>query len=165
MRHLLTNTLDRLAEHRWTIVSTEDDLPWFTTDDPVVRLNFRNASDYDFKAGWGVQKANIFLPLSPKHLLITQVGEKKTFQCGEVLPRHMSIMLRRMTAEHAHRYIFSPGKDPMILQYKPRVINAQAVKNETEQWQRWHEEQSNAERGLLSERSVDMAKPDPMHRF
>ena len=51
MRHLLTNTLNRLTEHRWTIVSSEDDLPWFTTDDPVVRLNFRSPSDYDFKGG------------------------------------------------------------------------------------------------------------------
>jgi hypothetical protein len=148
MRHLLTNTLDRLSEHKWVILSAEDDLPWFTTDDPVVRLNFRNPSDYDFKGGWGVPKTNIFLPLSPKHLLFTQVGEK-TFQRGDVLPRHMAIMLRRVIAEHAHRYIFSPTKDPTIPQYTPRVINAQAVKNETEQWQRWHEEQSTSERELL----------------
>ena len=133
MRHILTSTLDRLADHRWTILSAEDDLPWFTTDDPVVRLNFRNPSDYDFKGGWGVAKTNIFLPLSPKHLLFTQVGEK-SYQRGEILPRDLAIMLRRMIAEHAHRYIFSPSKDPAIPQYKPRVVNGEAIKNENEQW-------------------------------
>lgn len=148
MRHILTSTISNLSDHKWTILSAEDDLPWFTTDDPVVRLNFRNASDYDFKGGWGVPKTNIFLPLSPKHLLFTQVGEK-TFQRGDVLPRHVAIMLRRMIAEHAHRYIFSPTKEPTIPQYIPRVVDAQAVKNETDQWQRWHEEQSTAERKLL----------------
>jgi hypothetical protein len=148
MRHILTSTISNLSDHKWTILSAEDDLPWFTTDDPVVRLNFRNASDYDFKGGWGVPKTNIFLPLSPKHLLFTQVSEK-TFQRGDVLPRHVAIMLRRMIAEHAHRYIFSPTKEPTIPQYIPRVVDAQAVKNETEQWQRWHEEQSTAERELL----------------
>lgn len=151
MRHLLTSTLNRLSDHRWTILSAEDDLPWFTTDDPVVRLNFRNPSDYDFKGGLGVPKTNIFLPLSPKHLLFTQVGEK-SYQRGEVLPRHMAIMLRRMIAEHAHRYIFSPGNDPAIPQYRPRVIDAQAVKDEQEQWRRWPEEQSAAERELLSKK-------------
>jgi hypothetical protein len=151
MRHLLTSTLNRLSDHRWTILSAEDDLPWFTTDDPVVRLNFRSPSDYDFKGGWGVPKTNIFLPLSPKHLLFTQVGEK-TYQRGEVLPRHMAIMLRRMIAEHAHRYVFSPYKDPAIHQYKPRVVDAEAVKNEQEEWRRWHEEQSAAERELLSKK-------------
>lgn len=147
MRHLLTKTLDRLSEHKWVILSADDDLPWFTTDDPVVRLNFRSASDYDFKGGWAAPKANIFLPLSPKHLLFTQVGEK-TFQRGDVLPRHMAIMLRRMIAEHAHRYIFSPWKDPTIPRYRSRIVDAKAVKNETEMWQRWHEEQSAAEREL-----------------
>ncbi|NYF80124.1 DUF4238 domain-containing protein [Granulicella arctica] len=147
MRHLLTNTLDRLSDHKWVILSAENDLPWFTTDDPVVRLNFRNSSDYDFKGGWGVPKTNIFLPLSPKHLLFTQVGEK-TYQRGEVLPRHQAIMLRRMIAEHAHRYIFSPSKDSTIPHHRPRVVDAQAVRNESEQWQRWHEQQSVAEREL-----------------
>jgi hypothetical protein len=151
MRHLLTSTLDRLADHRWTILSAEDDLPWFTTDDPVVRLNFRSPSDYDFEGGWGIQKTNIFLPLSPKHLLFTQVGEK-TYQRGEVLPRHIAIMLRRMIAEHAHRYIFSLNKDPTIPTYRRRVVNAEAVKHEHEQWRRWHEDQSVAERELISKK-------------
>ncbi|MGA2437068.1 MAG: DUF4238 domain-containing protein [Acidobacteriaceae bacterium] len=148
MRHLLTKTLDWLAEHRWTIISAEDDLPWFTTDDPVVRLNYRNPTDYNFKGGWGSSNTNILLPLSPKYLLFTQVG-KKPNQRGEVFPRPMAIMLRRMIAEHAFRYIFSPFKDPTIPQYRPRIINADAVKNENEQWQKWHEEQSLAERELM----------------
>ncbi len=151
MRHLLTSTLNRLSDHRWTILSAEDDLLWFTTDDPVVRLNFRSPSDYDFKGGWAVPKTNIFLPLSPKHLLFTQVGEK-TYQRGEVLPRHMAIMLRRMIAEHAHRYIFSPCKDPAVPHYRPRVVDAEAIKNEQEEWRRWHEEQSVAERELISKK-------------
>jgi hypothetical protein len=151
MRHLLTSTLDRLSDHRWTILSAEDDLPWFTTDDPVIRLNFRSPTDYDFKGGWERYKTNIFLPLSPKHLLFTQIGEK-TYQRGEVLPRHMAIMLRRMIAEHAHRYIFSLSKDPSVPRYRSRIVNEEAVKNEQEQWRKWHEEQSNAERELFSKK-------------
>jgi hypothetical protein len=57
-----------------------------------------------------------------------------------------------MIAEHAHRYIFSPYKDPAVPQYRPRVVDADVVKNEQEEWRRWHEEQSAAERELLSKK-------------
>ncbi len=147
MRHLLTSTIERLSSHHWTILSAEDDLPWFTTDDPVIRLNFRDPSSYDFGGGWEIPKTNILMPLSPRHLLFTQVGEK-SFQRGEVLPRHMAMMLRKMMAEHAHRYIFSPHIDPSIPSYRPRIVDGEAVRGEVEQWRRWHEEQSLAEREM-----------------
>jgi hypothetical protein len=147
MRHLLTTTLERLQGHKWTILATEKDLPWFTTDDPVVRLNFRNESDYDFKGGWDTPKSNIFLPLSPKHLLFTEVGEK-SHQRGDVVPRHLASLFRKMMAEHAHRYIFSPVIDPAISVLKPRTVDARAAKNDSERWRSWHEQQSLAEREL-----------------
>jgi Protein of unknown function (DUF4238) len=149
MRHVLTNTLNRLLGHRWTIVSAEDDLPWFTTDDPVVRLNFKNEHNYDFKGGWGSPNTNIFLPLSPRHLLLTQVGKKGAYQRGDLLPRPMAIMLRKMIAEHAFRYIFAPIPDPTIAAYRPRTVNAQAVEHERNEWRNWHKEQSAIERELL----------------
>jgi hypothetical protein len=149
IRHVLTNTLNRLLEHRWTIVSAEDDLPWFTTDDPVVRLNFKNEHNYDFKGGWGSPNTNIFLPLSPRHLLLTQVGKKGPYQRGDLLPRPMAIMLRKMIAEHAFRYIFAPIPDPTIAAYRPRTVNAQAVEHERNEWRNWHKEQSAIERELL----------------
>jgi Protein of unknown function (DUF4238) len=144
MRHLLTNTLDRLAEHRWTILSAEDDLPWFTTDDPVVRLNFRSATNYDFKGGWGSPGTEIMLPLSPKHLLYTQVGQKPPSR-GSTFSRAQASMLRRLIAEHAHRYIFSKKIDLHMPNIRPRVVNAEAVRNENEQWKNWHREQRAAE--------------------
>jgi hypothetical protein len=145
MRHLLTSTIKRLPRHHWTILSAEDDLPWFTTDDPVVLLRFQNSNDYDFEGGWGVPKTNIFLPLSPKHLLFTQVGERASPR-GTVLPRDLSITLRRMIAEHAYRYIFSSCIDPTIKEYRPRMVDPKATEFEQEQWREWHEEQSRAER-------------------
>jgi hypothetical protein len=144
MRHLLTNTLGRLAEHRWTILSAEDDLPWFTTDDPVVRLNFRSASSYDFKGGWGNPGTEIMLPLSPKHLLYTQVGQKPPAR-GTLFSRAQASMLRKLIAEHAHRYIFSPKIDLHVPKLRPRIVNAEAVRNENAQWKNWHREQRAAE--------------------
>ena len=148
MRHILTNTISRLTTHKWTILSAEDDLPWFTSDDPVVRLNFRSPQDYDFKGGWAVPKTNFIMPLSPKHLFYTQVGERSPPR-GTILPREKAVLLRKIIAEHAHRYIFSLTEDPQVPGFRPRHVDAQAVINEDQEWRRWHEQQSAAERALL----------------
>jgi len=148
MRHLLTNTLRRLAEHRWTIISAEDDLPWFTTDDPVVRLNFRSTSNYDFNGGWASPGTEIMLPLSPKHLLYTQVGQKPPAR-GTTFSQGQASILRKLIAEHAHRYIFSPKVDSDMRKLRPREVNLAAVRNENEQWEKWHREQRAAELALM----------------
>ena len=57
----------------------------------------------------------------------------------------MAVMLRKMLAEHAFRYVFSRDIDTAVSQYRPRAIDAKAVNQEREQWQKWHEQQSLAE--------------------
>jgi hypothetical protein len=66
MRHMLTETLKVLYKHRWTILEAPVGLSWFTSDDPVVCLNFRSPSDYDFGGGWDRTRGNIMFPLSPR---------------------------------------------------------------------------------------------------
>lgn len=150
MRHLLTNTLQRLADHRWTILSADEDLPWFTSDDPVVRLNYKSPTQYEFNGGWARPGTEIMLPLSPRHLLYTQVGRKPP-ERGTTLARPQASLLRKIMAEHAHRYIFSQKVDPDVPTLRPRTINAEAVHNEIQQWQNWHQEQRAAEVELLSD--------------
>jgi hypothetical protein len=151
MRHILTNTVALMEQHRWTILSTERDLPWFTTDDPVVCLNFRSPSNYDFEGKWNVARTIIFLPLSPRHLLFTEVG-KNRFDRGEVLNRDVAKMLRRIIAEHAHRYIYSPTADKRIEQFRARIINPEELDAERQFWNEWHNQQSCDERTWQSSR-------------
>lgn len=57
-------------------------------------------------------------------------------------------MMRRFIAEHAHRYIFAATADAEIPKLRPRIADISILRHETEQWNKWHEEQSNAEREL-----------------
>lgn len=148
IRHLLTNTVNVLHEHKWTILSPPKDMSWFTSDDPVVRLNFHDPDNYDFGGGWGNSGTEIFLPLSPRHLLYTQVGERPPRR-GETMPRAQAEMIRRFLAEHAHRMIFSAEPDAEVPRLSPRTVNADLLQDEKEQWRRWHEEQTAAERELM----------------
>ena len=74
MKHTLTDTLKVLHGHKWAILKAPARLGWFTTDDPVIGLDFRSESHYDFGGGWNRARGNILFPLSPRHLVFTQIG-------------------------------------------------------------------------------------------
>ena len=148
MRHLLTSTWERLIDHKWTILTAPEVLPWFTTDDPVVCLNFHDIRNFDFGGGWASPGTEIMLPLSPRHLLYTQIARKSP-QRGTVMNTQQAELVRSMLAQHAFRYIFSPTPDPSIEALRPPIVNAEAVKNDIDQWRNWNEGQSEAERELL----------------
>lgn len=148
IRHLLTQTVNVLLQHRWTILAPPDNMNWFTSDDPVVRLNFNGPDKYDFGGGWGSPGTDIFLPLSPRHLLYTQVGKRPPSR-GDTMARPQAEMVRRLIAEHAHRMIFAAEPDPSVPEFRPRTVDAHLLANENEQWRRWHGEQTTAEQKLM----------------
>jgi hypothetical protein len=148
IRHLLTGTVSALHQYRWTILLPPGDLRWFTSDDPVVRLNYYGSGHYDFKGGWGNPGTDIILPLGPRHLLYAQVG-KRPPRRGTVLPRSKAEEIRRIIAEHAHRMIFAAEQDAEVAMLRPRIVNADALRHEREQWRNWHAEQTTAERELM----------------
>lgn len=147
IKHTLTRTLMVLNQHRWSILTPPDSLSWFTSDDPVMRLNYYADGRYDFKGGWGSPGTEILLPLSPRHLLYAKVGERPPPR-GERISRPHGDMIRRFTAEHAHRMIFAASPDEAVPTLRPRVENQDMFRSEAEQWRKWHDEQTTAERKL-----------------
>lgn len=142
MRQLLTNTIVRLEDHRWTILHPYADKTWFTTDDPVVCLNYYSSGSYDFGGGWGRPGSEIFMALGPKHLLYTRVGSQPPRR-GTVLDRARTELIRGMIAEHAHRTIFSSFEDEEIPQIRPRRVDPAAFERERRFWKNWHSEQTS----------------------
>jgi hypothetical protein len=146
---LLTGLVDRLSDHRWTILTAPDELLWPTTDDPVVRLNYHSADRYDFVGGWGSAGTEIFLPLGPRHLLFTQVGERPPPR-GSVPEAHVAQCLRELIVKHAHRFVFSTQPDQSVEQIRPRLVSAQQIEQEAAEWAHWHGTQTAAERKIGS---------------
>lgn len=148
IKHLLTKAAEVLHKHRWTIITPPKGVEWFTSDDPVVRLNFHNPSKYDFGGGWGSKGTEIFMPIGPNHLLYTQVGARPPRR-GTQFSTEQSEIIRRCIAEHAHRFVFASKPDVNMARLRQRTVNAELVKEENEQWSKWHEEQIEAERKLM----------------
>lgn len=147
-RHALTSTISHLMTHRWTIVRAPDGITWPTSDNPVIRLNFLDPDNYDFFGGWGRQNGNILLPLSPKHLMLTQIGSR-SYPRGKTLDYQMARLVRRMLIQHADRYIFAKEEGDIHL-IRPRKVCNAAYQREQTAWRSWHGEQSKAETDLLS---------------
>ena len=133
IKHMLTRTLKVLHEHRWSILTPPDGLSWFTSDDPVIRLNYYASGSYDFKGGWGNPGTEILLPLSPRHLLYTKIAERSPRR-GETISRPQTEMIRRFIAEHAHRVIFAVSPDQGIETLCPRIEDPDLFRSDAEQW-------------------------------
>lgn len=151
VKHLLTSTLNVLHKHQWTILRSPPGIEWLTSDHPVVRLNYRTPDDFDFNGGWDSPGTIIFMPLSPTHLLYTQVGSEPLKERTTSL--FFAAQIQRFTIERAHRYVFGRSVDRQVALWRPRTVDRGAVHAEAEQWQNWHSEQSQAELEIIRSRA------------
>jgi hypothetical protein len=145
-RRLLTDTIKKIPMKGWTILKAPSGLSWPTSDNPLVRLNYHGNGRYDFKGGWKVQNGDILLPLSPKHLLYTCIGNRPKIR-GSTLDHETAQFMRRIIIEHADRYVFStePSDEHLI---RPRTACAKKFMAERRAWEDWDREQSEAEATL-----------------
>lgn len=142
-RHLLENTAKILLSHKWSIVEAANDVKWFTSDHPVARVNYYKEGNYDLKGGWGKKHGNLLMPLSPKCLLFTEIGEEppRRFILSD---KHTSEIIQ-FIAERAHRVIFACKPVPDIKRLRPRVVNSDLYEREQKAWRNWHDDQNRAE--------------------
>jgi len=143
MRHLLTGAAQVLCQHRWSVVEPHHNEEWPLTDHPVIRLNYYQPGQYDFRGGWGYPGSEIMMPLSPRHLLYVQVGKKAPNRLA--FSREQTQLVQRLIVERAHRWIFARQPIQGVAEIRPRVIDATIVKAEEEAWKSWPEEQLRSE--------------------
>lgn len=144
MEHALTNTVEVLRKHKWSVVKPCEGLTWFTSDDPVILLNSSADGSYNFGGGWGSHGSQILLPLSPSHLLYTTVGQKPLLR-GTRLDRTGTQFVRKVIAEHAHAHIFAANRDEEVSMLRPRVVSESGHRQYREIWKNFAQEQARTE--------------------
>ncbi len=147
-KFLLLNTAKVLPTHKWSIIQPALGYEWITSDHPVVKLNYYERGQYDLKGGWGNKGTNLFMPLSPKHLLFTQIGD--VFHDYIVLSAKETKMVQKLLAERALRWIFARKPIENMTEYRSRHVDAVALQEEEKRWEQWHNEQSSAEQKYVS---------------
>lgn len=149
VRHSLSSIIHVLEGHRWTILRAPKGSMCLTSDDPVIRLNYHSPEKYDFGGGWGSVGTEIVMPLGPGHLLYTKIGCASPPR-GARMSEDFFQLTQRLSIEHAHRFVFGAVQNPQVADLRPRVVDATIFRAERAQWERWHQEQSDAERGVLA---------------
>jgi hypothetical protein len=144
LHRTLTTTYRVLLKHHWSIVRPYRGTEWFTSDHPVVRLNFYDEGNYDFGGGWGNRGSEFLLPLSPHHLLYTKVGYRAPPEIQA--SADLTAWIQRFVAERAARAIYAREPLRRIEWYRTRRIDAHLYREEQEAWASWHTEQGRAER-------------------
>ena len=143
MRHLLMGAAERLCRNQWSIVEPAEGTEWPMTDHPVLKLNYRSPTEYDFGGGWGRPHSELMMPLSPKHLLFAHVGKDNGRRI--TFSREHTLLVRRFLVERAHRWVFATRPMQWIVDAKKRLADRETFDFEERQWANWHEDQTQAE--------------------
>ncbi|MCX6082403.1 MAG: DUF4238 domain-containing protein [Chloroflexi bacterium] len=138
---LLIKTVKALLGHSWSIFYPSAGAEWFTSDHPVVKLNYYNGT-YDFGGGWGRSKTNIFMPLTPTHLLFTQIGDKD-IPDRKVLSTEKTMVFQNFIAKRAGMWIYASKPLKEVEQLRPRVVDKDIFDKVLEQQNNWHVNQSD----------------------
>lgn len=151
MMHLLSETIGVLHKHEWKIINLDDKVKIPTSDDPVICLNYYADDTYDFGGGWNNIGSEIIFPISPSKLIYTKVGEKDIqFE----LNYDLSMKIKTMIVEHAHRRIFSIDKERWITKVRKRYVNSDEFQREKEMLENWHKNYKNIESEYLEHKLV-----------
>ncbi len=139
IRQRLIDNANIICGQRWSVIEPYGDEEWPLTDHPVVRLNYYRLGQYDFKGGWGNTNSELFMPVSPRHLLYVKVGSKAANRPSA--SKDVTRRLQRFLVERAHRWIFARQKFDWVESIRPRVVSQEQFVTEQEMWKKWREEQ------------------------
>ena len=148
LEHQLSSTLKVAEKHDWRIIHAANSISFPTSDDPVICLNFNSATNYNFDGGWNKKNCCIFMPLSPRLLIFTQIGKKGPYSSLDYSEKY-SQLFHDMIIQHAYRYVYSLNQQKGMLRLNPRIIDKDKFEQEKEIMANWHMQQIQMEKTLF----------------
>lgn len=144
IKHVLeSKPMEKLLRNHWAVLLPAPGYEWPLTDHPALRLGFRSHDDYTFAGGWGKRDTDLVMPLSPHHILHSQVG--RTNRGVRQLSEEHTRTLRSFLLQRAYRLVFSTQPVAWIPRERPRQVDRAQSEHERQAWERWHTEQAQAE--------------------
>ena len=134
-KQLLEKTAKCLLKHSWSIFRSAKDINWFTSDHPVARCNYYSKYNWDLLGGWGNTKGNILMPLTPKYLLFTQIGD--TCEEEKNISADKTMEINDILLARAYRYIFSTREINRVSKVRCRIVNKSKYDEEVFFWKSW----------------------------
>lgn len=150
LKRLLLNGDKMLSNHKWIFIKAPAKKFWYTSDNPVITLNFNNENDYNFLGGFGSKGSNIIVPISPKILMLTQIGTD--FTTFEVASEEFYNLIQKLICENATNCVYSCVEDANIVKYMNRKVNLEIFNLYETYGLKLFEEYNNVEVPLIKKR-------------
>lgn len=151
LREMLPRLLPKLLKRRWTIVRPSAGMEWITSDDPFIALRYNTPADYSFTGGWAKSRGDLFLPLTPNHLLFAPLHDRP-IPCYSAMSPKMTFEFQKMTVESAHRWIFAREPFTRVTWFRKPRVDRDAYTTMLDEARSWHlvQTQAEAERGTAT---------------
>lgn len=146
MRHALEHTAPKIIANggiKWSVSEPRAGRMWFTSDHPLLRVNYHGDGKYDFGGGWGFKGSEIALPISPSALLYAKVGEP--FPSRFQMDRGPALTLQWLLARRAYHAIYSTEPSLLVEHLRPRLVDREQFENHRDQLREWHDNNMKAE--------------------
>jgi len=121
----------------WSIIAPPSSTEWFTSDHPLLRMNYHAWNNVSFGGGWGFKGSEIMLPLSPHALLYSKVAY--TYPPHLAFDRGQCLTVQSILARRAYRAIFATSPMPRVESMRRRVVDCEVYEDQKRQLERWHE--------------------------
>ena len=124
VRNEVDNFAERMFQHRWTVLRTPPGRDLYLSDEPAIS---------------SPDNPEVFLPLSPHHLLYTDV------QSGRMLPRGTRISVHDVDrfntriAQSANLAVFAVDRRDTLPRFRPRTVDPEGYVREVDYWRKFHQ--------------------------
>lgn len=138
-----------LRQSNWKILETNR--VFLTSDNPVVIMQRRGIDKFSlgFDAGLINYPTYIYLPLTPHHLLVTDLRASKKQMDSFVLSSFLFNLFQQGIIYNAHRYIYAIQDTQLVNNLRPQIIDPIAFDNLQYEMKTWHEAQLKLERDFF----------------
>jgi hypothetical protein len=150
IKRMATKNIEILLNHKWSIIEVASGIEWPTSDDPVIRLSYRDEQNYSFDGGIKQKNAEILFPLSPSKLLYTKVGSRQPIDRFN-RDIQFSELVRRFILEHSFLHVYSKSPLKGMFQKCPRVVNEVEYKRINAMLKNWHLDNAEGEQEFLNQ--------------
>lgn len=135
-RALTGDVAKTMRKHSWSLLEMPNSLELPTSDNPFVRLAVLPSGDIHLDVGVGIKGALLFMPITPRYLLATEVG------FGAINPAYFDNennqkLIIWAIANNAHRYIFASVKDPSIEAIRPSIVDPEYLQSLSQAQSDW----------------------------
>ncbi len=126
--------------YSWSVVEMPQGVILPTCDNPFVRCAIGRDGELSLDGGLGVKGTDLFMPLTPRRLLFTEVGNEGVLDSERLVQEPWIVdILVRAIVQNATRYVYDCSRRGEIVQMRPRRVDPEYCSRMADSMRRWNE--------------------------